>query len=785
MLQKDTLKQPAYLVAGVLFTLIALVAIIALLVLKSKADTALQQVNIGASAPTFDNIVVSDSSQGADIGLPGGAGFTTNEGAVKSIFVRGTVSDPNGCNDLKDITVTVYRSGATGGAACTSDMNDCYTATLLPVDFVGCTGVEVTTVTFEKSFSFANFVDPSDAGSPYAAETWVAKGVVTDNANAPAELTEELEVNSLAAFSVPGSINYGAVGLGLDSDAIGLTFSNTGNRAVDADVVALIDPVHQPSPLVGDMTSNLTGFSDIPASAVHYSLASGFTYGTGDTAVSKLASTDLALNLLQQTNDVVVPTTDTYWKLRMPTSGVNGTYTNVLVFTAKASAAGMPLGAVNTESISNVKASTVVDNTSYVVASTIGSSSMSAYDITNSTEATLLGSTESIANATTIEKSVNDVYLTSQSTTDNFQVIDVSNTASPTIQDTATVMNNGITDVAINGNYAYVVGKDTGGDFAIVDITTKTAVSVIEASRLVIQSSGASPHTVNSNVIKYNSTNNTVVVYSTDEAGYVGTHKGYVTVISVLNPNSPSIVGSAETYYDGTMTISADGNTAYVAGTSELANTLQSIDISTPASMTAISTLDINNNTPTDIVAVGNIVYVADASNNVTTSNLNSVNVTNNSAMTIIDSTLVGAAGQTLTISATASYVYASAQTSATYSTLNASTIAAPSGPTITTLESASFMVPSLPAYVVPFNAPVDLIINGTGFVDGEMSVLINGDSIAASGATVTVLSATQIEVLNIPAGVWTPGGVTRPLEVRNTRLEMNSNTVNISVIAS
>ncbi|MBI5654783.1 hypothetical protein HZC53_03985 [Candidatus Uhrbacteria bacterium] len=769
MLTQPKTNQPAYLLAGVLFTVIALIALVSLFILRSKADVTTQEASADNTAPTVDLLTVSDSSQGASIGPAGvGAGFTTNEGSAKNIYVYGQITDLNGCHNLAGATVTLYRSGLVDDQNCAADTNNCYQDTLLPGDFVGCDTPDDTNVTFETSFSLPNYVDPSDAGSPYDAENWVAYVNVTDNAAAQTSLTETYEVNSLAAFSVPNAINYGSVALGADSNAIQLTFSNTGNRDVDSDVYA-----------VDDMVSNLSGFDDIAASAVHYSLTSGFTYGTGDTAVAKAPSTDLALNLVQQTEDLTIPTTDTYWRLRMPASGVQGTYTNVVVFTAKAAASVAPLGQVNSENIANIKASTVESNTSYTVSSNESTGILNIYDVSQSENPISLGSTEVNSYATEISKDGNYIYLTSENTVDNMQIVDVSNTADPLIQDTITVMDNGITDIAISGNYAYVVGTDITNtkNFAIVDVTNKTAASVISGSMLNVTSTGnTAVDTISVQVIS-----NTAYVYSTDATN------GYLTTIDVTTKNAPVVISAVATNKDGVLVISADGNTAYVVGNnSDFANSVESINITNSYDMQIISGYSINNNTVTDAALVGDVLYVADASNNTTNSNLTAMDVSNSSNMSVITSTLVGTAGQTLTIAATASYVYVTAQTNATYVTLNAATIVV-AGPAITTLSSEAFIIGFLPDnYVVPFNnggSALTLVINGTGFVEG-VTVKWNGGSLPV-GATVTIISPTQIQVDSIPANAFTPGGAIINVIVRNPALELDSNTEQIQVIAS
>ncbi|MBI5654782.1 hypothetical protein HZC53_03980 [Candidatus Uhrbacteria bacterium] len=629
------ITQPAYLLAGVLFTAIALVAIVALFMLKSKADVTTQEAGAGNTAPTVDSMYVAETSLGTDIGPAGiGAGFTTNEGLPKNIFVGGTITDLNGCHNLMQATVTLYRSGILPGVSCTPDTNNCYHTTLyFPDDFDGCDTPDDTDVTFETSFSLPNYVDPTDAGSPNEPDTWVAAVNVADNAEEQMMLQETYEVASLAAFSVPNAINYGTLALGADSNAIELTFSNTGNRDVDSDVIALHDPLAQPTPIEGDMVSNLSGFDNIAASAVHYSL-SALTAWESATAVSKTASTDLALGLVQQTEDLTIPTTDTYWRLRMPAAGVQGTYTNTVVFTAKAAGVVLPLDILSSTDYSSsggVETAYVdigLNNTAYISSNTDNKVMIvDVSDTANPVEISTLNGT--ISNATAITKYGDYVYLSSQSSSNNLQIIDVSNTASPSIVSTMTVMDSGITKIVVNDIYAYVIGYDSvsGDTFKIVDVSNASSPSVV---------SGSGMNFTTSTGMDLQYTGGYAYVYTSDASD------GYLTAVDVSNASAPTAVSTLQTYKDAK--IAASLFYAFVVGNnSDFANTVQSIDISNPAEMTPVSSLTINNNTVNNVSVAGNILLVSDKGEEADSSNLALINTQNPGMMLNAATTRIGA----------------------------------------------------------------------------------------------------------------------------------------------
>ncbi|MBI5654784.1 hypothetical protein HZC53_03990 [Candidatus Uhrbacteria bacterium] len=631
------ITQPAYLLAGVLFTVIALVAIISLFMLRSKADVTTQEAYPGNAAPNVDSLYVAETSQGIDIGPAGiGDGFTTNEGAPKTIYVGGQLSDMNGCHNLMQATVTLYRSDIPGSQSCTSDTNNCYHTTLYPEDFVGCDTPDDTNVTFETSFSMPNYVDPTDAGSPYEGVNWLAYVNVADNAEEQTVFTETFEVNSLAAFSVPNAINYGSVALGADSNAIQLTFSNTGNRNVDSDVIALHDPLAQPTPIEGDMVSNLSGFDNISASAVHYSLSALTAYESA-TAVSKTASTDLALGLLQQTDDLTIPTTDTYWKLRMPASGVQGTYTNVVVFTAKAAAT---IGALDiSSSLSyassdgvNVSYMDVDSNSVYVTAE--NSNTLMVVDMSDSAnpvELTTLSNT--LANETAIEYNGDHLILSSESATNNFQIIDVSVPATPTIVSTITAISGGVKDVAYDGfQYAYVVG---GTDkFVIVDMSNPASPTVVPGSTLTIDY----PVT---GVERFGST---VYVYAMDSVSSPA--HGYLYTINASTPGSPVILDTLQTHTDAKIFASTVGEQAYVfvaGNNSDFANSIQMVSAQDPSNLGIVGNESINTNTPSSMKVYGNYLYVTDNGEEVGSDNIHVLNISDPANISIVASTRLGA----------------------------------------------------------------------------------------------------------------------------------------------
>jgi hypothetical protein len=292
----------------------------------SQADDVSQTVDIQNATPSIDSVVISATSQGG-----AAATLTTAENSQATYYIYGTASDANGCSEIDDNTtnwaIALYRSGATGGFGCTADSNDCYLMdTTNDLTISGCSGGADQDLAFEGTVTIDYWIDPTDAGAPLAAQNWVAEAEATDDNAANASDTTTTEVTSLLSLNATATIDYGTIAQGAESSEQTVTFTNTGNRAIDADQSA-----------DGDMSCS--GQGSIPVDQVEFSLTQGFTYGAGQDALQ--ASTNFDLSLPQRTSEVTASTDDAYFILEAPpveADTVSGTCTNTLTFTAKADA---------------------------------------------------------------------------------------------------------------------------------------------------------------------------------------------------------------------------------------------------------------------------------------------------------------------------------------------------------------------------------------------------------------------------------------------------------------
>ena len=168
------------------------------------------------------------------------------------------------------------------------------------------------------------FADPTDTGSVHAATNWTAEVTPSDEATGTAG-TDTIEMSSLAALNTTGSVSYGVLGLGADTGTTDQTVvvTNTGNEGLDTD----LDGYGSSN---GDGNAMGCTVGSVTVSNEKYFATASTAYAS-KTSLSDTA-TKLDLDLPQRTG--AVSTKDVYWGLGMPSSGVSGTCTGVIVFTA-------------------------------------------------------------------------------------------------------------------------------------------------------------------------------------------------------------------------------------------------------------------------------------------------------------------------------------------------------------------------------------------------------------------------------------------------------------------
>lgn len=271
----------------------------------------------GASAPTVDSATSAMSSGGND------SSFIPLEGAAKTLYVHGTITDADGCADVATsgtITGKFYRSNHASGDACSADNNDCYVITNPYCTKTNCDGTpEDTVFNYECTAQIQYYVD-STVNGPHSGSNWTAKITATDSLSAQGSNTDTIEMETLLGLDTTPSVNYGALNLGAESAEQTLTVTNTGNSGIDVNLSV-------------DGPMNCTTGQITPGDN-RYSGTQGFSF---DQATSlTIVAVGFELDLANRTNDASPIVKDIYFKLRMPTIGIGGTCSNSLIVSAAA-----------------------------------------------------------------------------------------------------------------------------------------------------------------------------------------------------------------------------------------------------------------------------------------------------------------------------------------------------------------------------------------------------------------------------------------------------------------
>jgi hypothetical protein len=280
--------------------------------LPVMADTATTTLEVGNTAPTVSGV-----------NLNSGINISLIENFATTVNATCTVSDTNGYGTIASVIARAYRSGVTSSEACTIDPNNCYQQTSCATS--SCVGSDcVATCQFDIWF----VAEPTDAGSDWSSEHWVAWVKVTDASNASSTATssaQTIEMNTLTAFDVTNSIGYGNLSPGQSNSPLDkvVKATTTGNEAIDSNISGTNMCTDYPT-----CTSNTTSIA-----YQHYA-TSGLAYASTSDGVV-VAST--SAQLLEFVTAKPTATTSNqvqsiYWGTYVPVGQTVGSYTGVNTF---------------------------------------------------------------------------------------------------------------------------------------------------------------------------------------------------------------------------------------------------------------------------------------------------------------------------------------------------------------------------------------------------------------------------------------------------------------------
>lgn len=269
--------------------------------------------------------------------LNSGNDITLTESSTKEVTITAQVSDNNGCNTLLNVRAYVYRSGI-GYSGCdataTPNGNYCYKVPAEPELSCSTSNCSGTTADYTCTANMQYYADPTDTGSKFASENWLATVKATDGGSLTgnAQTTTGVEVKKLIAFSIsPNNITYGNVGAGANmSLTVALTTRATGNVGINQTHHA-----DSQTPYMCTNYSSCTGGTPISITKQQYSMTSGTAYGSG-TSLSTSPAT--VLLKIKKPISSTAQQKNTYWGIEVPSGTVAGSYQGQNIITAVMSA---------------------------------------------------------------------------------------------------------------------------------------------------------------------------------------------------------------------------------------------------------------------------------------------------------------------------------------------------------------------------------------------------------------------------------------------------------------
>lgn len=240
------------------------------------------------SAPTVSNVSLNGNNSIALI-----------EGTTTDILATATISDANGFADIFSVTGVAFRT--TSGSSCTADNNDCYIDTGANCNINNCAG---TSCVASCDYKFWYYAQPTDAGTPWAGDSWTALMQASDTVLSGASATSSgVTLLSLLAFETTSTIGYGSFNQGQTMSTLTATsvLRASGNVAMNVTVYG---------------TNMTNGAFSIAVGQQHFA-TSTLSYASGSTLLANPGST-VAINLPKPATSTAMPTSTLFWGISVP-----------------------------------------------------------------------------------------------------------------------------------------------------------------------------------------------------------------------------------------------------------------------------------------------------------------------------------------------------------------------------------------------------------------------------------------------------------------------------------
>ena len=300
----------AYLISALL---VALILGGGLLFLNSASagDTAATSVTVSNATPSVTSVA-----------LNGGSAISLTENTTTSVSIAATITDTNNCDDVftsGTITAVLFRSGVTASSGCSNDARNCYPSITMVEVGNSCNGSTDTSGDAVATSGVWYFADATDTSSTYPGNVWIVAVTATDGSSASASSTASVELNSLYALEMTGTLVYGSLAAGASSTADAVaTSTNTGNFKIDNEISGT------------DMTAS--GFT-LVATEQRYGTSSAthpnLTFQLTTSATARSLNVPVAVTSTNPTSTV-----GTFWRINIPNGSRTGAYTGTNTFTA-------------------------------------------------------------------------------------------------------------------------------------------------------------------------------------------------------------------------------------------------------------------------------------------------------------------------------------------------------------------------------------------------------------------------------------------------------------------
>jgi hypothetical protein len=256
--------------------------------------------------------------------LNGGINIDLLESTTKEVIFTASVTDNNSCfgGEIDSVIGYAYRSSI-GYTDCDTlaeaNNNNCYPEITCSVVGDSCTDITDGSATYTCTANIHYYADPTDIATQYPDDTWLStiKGIDDDTLQNSLEVSTGVEMNSLTAFSVTNSINFGSLSVEQSNnplDKITIT-TPTGNVGLDQELSGS-------EYMCTDYPTCSVG-TPIPVINQKYSLTSLTPYSSA--TVLSTTPTETEINIPKVITGT--PTTkNTWWGILVPTGTGAGTY---------------------------------------------------------------------------------------------------------------------------------------------------------------------------------------------------------------------------------------------------------------------------------------------------------------------------------------------------------------------------------------------------------------------------------------------------------------------------